>query len=190
MGTALTAAVMMREAVRVPLEPWMAQWFAGAMVPLQAAQTPFALLGPDGGRVASVGPQETGEPDFLLPVRSRFGIWQFAAWDPVQTRVRYDTPTEVAAAAAAVLVALLGVVGFIQQQKTLALAAQRVSFVNRVSHELRTPLTNILLNLDLAAEGMSEESRGPWDYLSIVSKVSAADAFRPLADSVCPFVKA
>jgi branched-chain amino acid transport system substrate-binding protein len=35
-----------------------------------------------------------------------------------------------------------------------------------------------------------EESRGPWDYLSIVSKVSAADAFRPLADSVCPFVKA
>jgi signal transduction histidine kinase len=32
-----------------------------------------------------------------------------------------------------------------------------VSFVNRVSHELRTPLTNLLLNTDLALDGLPVE---------------------------------
>jgi signal transduction histidine kinase len=51
-------------------------------------------------------------------------------------------------------VALLGVLVFGQQQRASALAAQRVSFVNRVSHELRSPLTNILLNIDLATDSI------------------------------------
>ena len=32
------------------------------------------------------------------------------------------------------------------------------------------------------------ESRGPWDYLSITSKIAAADAFRPLSESECRLV--
>jgi signal transduction histidine kinase len=67
----------------------------------------------------------------------------------------------------------------------LALAAQRVSFVNRVSHELRTPLTNILLNLDLAAEGMSEESRVPRERLALVRE--EAQRLRRLIENVLTF---
>jgi len=156
------------DAVRGALEPWFGDWASGAFGPLRAARTPFALLGPDDRRIASAGAKQLGEPDFLLPVPSRFGTWQLAAWDPVVTRVRYDAPTQVAAAALTVLVALLGVFGFIQQRRMLALAAQRVSFVNRVSHELRTPLTNILLNLDLATEGMTEESAETGRRLGLV----------------------
>jgi signal transduction histidine kinase len=154
--------------VRGVLDPWFAQWSATALSPLQAAHAPFALLGPDDRRIAGVGARQRGEPDFLLPVQSRFGTWQLAAWDPLETRVRYDTPTQAAAAALAVLVALLGVAGFVQQRRMLALAAQRVSFVNRVSHELRTPLTNIMLNLDLAAEGIADESPEPARRLALV----------------------
>jgi len=146
------------DTVRASLEPWIKERAVGVMQPLEAKHASFALVGPDDRRVAAVGAMQVGEPDFILPVKSRFGSWQLAAWDPVVTQVRYDAPTQAAAAALAVLVALLGVLGFIQQRRMLALAAQRVSFVNRVSHELRTPLTNIMLNLDLAAEGMGDES--------------------------------
>jgi signal transduction histidine kinase len=156
------------DALRAALEPWFAEWSVKAFEPLQAARSPFALLGPDDRRVATAGGRELGEPDFVLPIHSRFGTWQLAAWDPVATRVRYDTPTQVAAAALAVLVALLGAFGFFQQRRMLALAAQRVSFVNRVSHELRTPLTNILLNLDLAADGIGDDLPEPARRLGLV----------------------
>jgi signal transduction histidine kinase len=94
----------------------------------------------------------------LLPLRSRFGAWELASWDRRETRIRYDLPTLAAGIGVAMLMALLGVGAFVQQRRALALAAQRVSFVNRVSHELRTPLTNILLNVDLAAESADEAS--------------------------------
>jgi signal transduction histidine kinase len=156
------------EALQAALNPWFAQWSAAGFAPLQAAHGSFALLGPDDRRVATAGARQLGEPDFVLPVNSRFGTWELAAWDPVVTQVRYDGSTQVTAAALAVLVALLGILGFIQQRRTLALAAQRVTFVNRVSHELRTPLTNILLNLDLAADGIGEDSPEPSRRLGLV----------------------
>lgn len=34
-----------------------------------------------------------------------------------------------------------------------------------------------------------EESKAPWDYYKLVDTVSAADAFRPLADGGCPMIK-
>jgi signal transduction histidine kinase len=89
-------------------------------------------------------------------MRSRFGAWELASWDRRETRIRHDLPTLAAGIGVAILMALLGVGAFVQQRRALALAAQRVSFVNRVSHELRTPLTNILLNVDLAAESADE----------------------------------
>ena len=33
------------------------------------------------------------------------------------------------------------------------------------------------------------ESKGPWDYYTLVSTLSADEAFRPLSESVCPLVK-
>ena len=67
----------------------------------------------------------------------------------------------------------------------LALAAQRVSFVNRVSHELRTPLTNILLNLDLAADGIGDELPEPARRLGLVRE--EADRLGRLIENVLTF---
>ena len=33
------------------------------------------------------------------------------------------------------------------------------------------------------------ESKGPWDYYKLLSKISGEEAFRPLANSECPLVK-
>ena len=35
-----------------------------------------------------------------------------------------------------------------------------------------------------------EESRGPWDYLKAIATTPAEQAFRPLAEGNCPFVRA
>lgn len=35
-----------------------------------------------------------------------------------------------------------------------------------------------------------EESRGPWDYYKLVSTIPAEEAFRPLAESECPLIRA
>ena len=35
-----------------------------------------------------------------------------------------------------------------------------------------------------------EESKGPWDYYKLVAKTPGDEAFRPLADGHCSFVKA
>ena len=167
-GYAAVVLLVDRQPLRDALNPWLAQWSEGAFGPLRAAGEPVAMLGPDDGVVASAGGTRDGQPDFLLPIRSRFGTWQFAMWDRMETRVHYDTRTQVVSGALAVLVALIGILGFVQQRRTLALAAQRVSFVNRVSHELRTPLTNILLNLDLATETLDESDREPQRRFGLV----------------------
>ena len=35
----------------------------------------------------------------------------------------------------------------------------------------------------------AEESKGAWDYYKLLAKIPAEDAFRPLSESTCPFVK-
>lgn len=147
--------------LRAALNPWFAQWAGNGFGPVRASDALVSLLGPYENTIISVGAKQKASPDFLLPIRSRLGTWQFASWDRFEKRVRYDTRTLVVAGALAVLVTLMGIFGFVQQRRMLALAAQRVSFVNRVSHELRTPLTNILLNLDLAAEALDLDETAP-----------------------------
>ena len=34
------------------------------------------------------------------------------------------------------------------------------------------------------------ESKGPWDYYKLVATTPGDEAFRPLAEGHCPFVKA
>jgi signal transduction histidine kinase len=137
---------------------WLASGAAGAFAGVEAAGGPDRLLGTRGTALGAVGPvpAHPDRPDFLLPLRSRFGTWHLASWDRHETRTSYHAPTLAAACALGIFTALLGFAVFAQQRRALALATQRVSFVNRVSHELRTPLTNILLNVDLAAEAASE----------------------------------
>jgi signal transduction histidine kinase len=138
-------------AVRDALTGWIVQWGRREFAPVTVAGGPDALLAPNDAMLLAAG-APAGRPNLLLPLRTRFGTWHLASWDRVGVRETYHAPTMFGAAAAAVAVALLAVLVFVQQRSALRLAAQRVSFVNSVSHELRTPLTNMLLNLDLVSE--------------------------------------
>jgi signal transduction histidine kinase len=144
------------EAVTAALDTWITDWIAKAFVPVSAAGGPDQLFAPGDRLIAQIGEPVPERPDFLMPVRARFGNWQLASWDRRETRVSYHTPTLVGSGALAVLVALLGILLSAQQRRTLRHAAQRVSFVNAVSHELRAPLTNILLNVELAHDRLDD----------------------------------
>ena len=176
-------------ALRAALVPWLSGWAGVAFEPVRAAKNPVVATSPDGRPIATTGPAADGGPNFLLPVHSRFGDWQVAMWDRVETQTFYDARTQAATIALTVLVALVGVTVFIQQRRTLAVAAQRVSFVNRVSHELRAPLTNILLNLDLAADALEEEpaAREPSRRLAMVRE--EAQRLGRLIENVLAFTR-
>jgi len=138
-------------AIRAAINGWLAPWARGAFAPVATAGGPDALWSPDDRPLLTTG-KPVGPPNLLLPLRTRLGTWSLASWDRTEVRTEYHLPTLFGSAAAAVLVAVLGILAFRQQRSALRLAAQRVSFVNSVSHELRTPLTNMLLNLDLVSD--------------------------------------
>jgi len=139
----------------------------------------------NGQTLLAEGAAQAERPDLLLPLRSRLGMWDLASWDRREMRVHYDVATLAMTSVLAVFVASLGVLIFGQQRRAAALAAQRVSFVNRVSHELRTPLTNILLNLDLATEAMDEAPRDGARRLGLVQE--EARRLGRLIDNVLTF---
>jgi len=144
------------------------------------AETKFEQVrvagGPDqfrsgGSRVLAIAGHPTeNRPDLLLPLASRFGQWDLVSWDPRKILVHYDQATLLVTATIGLAMAVLGATAFIQQRTALALAAQRVSFVNRVSHELRTPLTNMLLNIDLATDAAEELPRDVGRRLALVKE--------------------
>jgi len=144
---------------------WIAQWMPGHLAGLRHAGGMEELVMPDGQSAALGGEKvdRSEPPHWVQSLPTRYGTWVISAWDPYELRVTYHTPTAMVSAALAVLVALLGLLVFQQQQRALRLAAQRVSFVNRVSHELRTPLTNMLLNLDIVSDALpkAEGKTGP-----------------------------
>jgi len=129
------------------------------------------MLGPQGVVLRATGKKISGrQPDFVLPIRTRFGAWQLLAWDGWETRSYYHLPTLALATALSIFIGLLGLGVFVQQRRAIHLAEQRVSFINRVSHELRTPLTNILLNIDLAVESLESEPSRAVGRLALVQE--------------------
>ena len=140
---------------------WLRAWAATSFETVRVSGGPDQLRA--GGEIlAQVGNPASDHPDLLLPLRSRFGNLELASWDKRKTQIHYHFATLAISATLATVIAVLGVVIFLTQQREGVIAARRVSFVNRVSHELRTPLTNILLNIDLAtdlAEDEPEESK-------------------------------
>jgi len=102
-------------------------------------------------------PDSPGKPDEILRHVSRFGDWALLRHYPVRTVTSYRVP--VLAGAFSISALLMGGALAVAswQRKAIRLAEERVSFVNRVSHELRTPLTNLLLNTDLALDGLPVE---------------------------------
>ena len=180
-----------RTEVAAAIDDWFRAWLAsgasGAFAGVETGGGPDRLLGTNGETLEAAGPEpsQPERPDFLLPLRARFGTWQLASWDRQEMRMSYHTPTLFAAGALGLFTALLGCAVFTQQRRAAAAAAQRVSFVNRVSHELRTPLTNILLNLDLAMEALEESSREPTRRLRLVQE--EARRLGRLIDNVLTF---
>jgi signal transduction histidine kinase len=156
-------------AVQEAINRWLQTWAGQRFDPVRSSGGSDQLRAHDGRPLLAEGGAEATRPDLVLPLRSRLGTWELASWDRRETRGHYDVAALTASSAVAVLVALLGVIVFAQQHRAAALAAQRVSFVNRVSHELRTPLTNILLNVDLAAEAL-EERPEPARRLALVQE--------------------
>ncbi len=123
-----------------------------------AASGPGVLSweGPSGKAWLTNGkPAPDQKPDEILRHVSRFGDWTLRRFYPVRVVTSYRNPVLAGSFAMAALLLAGGIAIVSWQRKATRLAEQRVSFVNRVSHELRTPLTNLLLNTDLALDGLS-----------------------------------
>lgn len=165
-----------RAQVSAAIDEWIRLWVtsgaSGTFEGLSAAGGPDRILGASGLVLGAAGPTPSlpEQPDFLLPLRARFGTWHLASWDHYDIRTSYHGPTLAGASVLGVFTMLLGMGVFLQQRRAFALAAQRVSFVNRVSHELRTPLTNILLNIDLASEAVKHAPRESTRRLTLVQE--------------------
>ena len=110
-----------------------------------------------GGKVFLTNGQTdpAAKPDEILRHVSRFGDWTLRRFYPVRVVASYRMPVLLGGFALASLLLAGGTAIVSWQRKATRLAEQRVSFVNRVSHELRTPLTNLLLNTDLALDGLT-----------------------------------
>jgi signal transduction histidine kinase len=164
---------------------WFKQWASESFAPLRVRDGPLCALQSSDTILASTGVLPAAESDFILPVRSLFGTWELAAWDRTVIHTSYDFRTMFIAGFLALLIVLLGVIAYAQQQRLLVQTAQRVTFVNRVSHELRSPLTNILLNLELTREMLPEPAERPAHRLSLVQE--EAHRLRRLVDNVLAF---
>ena len=171
-------------AVEAAISEWLKAWAAPRFETVRAGRGPDQFRTGNGKTLLTEGAASADRPDLLLPFRSHLGTWELASWDRRVTRVHYDAAVLAASSVLAVSVALLGMVVFEQQRRASALAAQRVSFVNRVSHELRTPLTNILLNVDLASD-LLEDTPEPARRLALVQE--EARRLGRLIDNVLTF---
>ena len=143
--------------VNAVTESYLREWTASRLVPLREAAMPVAVENARARILAASGGDGRGPSSALIPVRALFEDWRIHGWDKISVSRRHDPATVAASVVLAFLLVAAGVVLFVQQQRALRLAAQRVSFVNRVSHELGSPLTNISLNLDLAADSLTAQ---------------------------------
>lgn len=134
------------------LNAWMKSFFA----PLREAGELVAVSDPSGEDFVTTSTERRGPAALVVPFRTNFGEWEVRSWDRIHVSHYHDAPSLIYTGLAAVVLLLLGLFLFIQQTRAIRLAEERVTFVNRVSHELGTPLTNILLNLDLATEALSQ----------------------------------
>jgi signal transduction histidine kinase len=174
-----------RAALQTAVDHWLETTAVRSFEQVRGGGGPDQLRGAAGRALLAEGTAAAFRPDLVLPLRSWLGTWDLASWDQRETRVHYDTVTLVASSVLAFFVASLGVLLFGQQRRAAALAAQRVSFVNRVSHELRTPLTNILLNLDLTTEALADAPRDALRRLDLVQE--EARRLGRLIDNVLTF---
>ncbi|MBK1834460.1 sensor histidine kinase [Roseibacillus ishigakijimensis] len=158
------------QALRARVNDHLAEWLPAIARPLSEGGEQVALLSPTGQTLARYGPDQKGIAAALIPERTHFGIYELRGWDRVTSVTRHDPATLAASIALSALLLAAGGALFLQQRRSLRLAAQRVSFVNRVSHELGSPLTNLTLNLDLAREALARDPAQTRRRLQLVTE--------------------
>lgn len=150
------------------MDQWLSGWLEKNYEPLKISGINAEVVSPLGNRLI-YRDEITGEkPSLILPIQSILGRWQISKREEYQTITTYRPQVLIASVSLALFLAIIGLFGFIQQNRALNLAEQRVSFVNRVSHELRTPMTNILLNLDLLSDSIIDKSPRTRKSLSLI----------------------
>ncbi len=127
--------------------------FSAEPLPITAGR--LVWHSPSGEPWLAAGAGTGSAPNEILRQVSRFGDWTLGRIYPVHEVVSWRLPVLGTGLGLAVLLAGGGFSVAMMQRKAMRLAEERVTFVNRVSHELRTPLTNLLLNTDLALDGMA-----------------------------------
>jgi signal transduction histidine kinase len=163
---------------------------AARMKTLDWSAEPGALSwsGPE-GRPWLTGGNATseGKPDEILRHVSRFGDWTLRRTFPVRVETTYRPPVLAGSFTLAALLLSGGVAVASWQRKAIRVAEERVSFVNRVSHELRTPLTNLLLNTDLAMDGLPVEDGKVRRRLGLIREETAR--LSRIVDNVLAFAR-
>lgn len=124
---------------------------------IQSGEGLMTWEGPAGKPWAGNSPVAMGAADETLRHVSLFGDWTLRRNFPVREMVTYRLPVLVGTLGISSLLLVGGVLVSIWQSRATRRAELQVSFVNRVSHELRTPLTNLLLNTDLALDGLQND---------------------------------
>ncbi len=174
------------EITSAEMDAALADWLTDAFAPIEAAGIPATLQNPSGKVIISTEVPITGsDPDLLIPLPSTFGDWKISSWGKKEMTIAYNQPVLIGSATLAVVLVIAGIFGYTQQQRALHLAEQRVSFVNQISHELRTPMTNILLNIDLLSDSLTNENRPQIKRLELISE--EANRLSRLLENVLTF---
>lgn len=151
------------------MHPHYLDWIAHPASPLTEAKERVQIsLG--NNTLLQSGESKHGPAAIIIPSRTLFGDLEIRAWDEVTTTKTRNPATLALAASLAFLLLLSGIILFLQMRRTLRLASERVSFVNRVSHELGSPLTNLALNLDLASEALASDPAQTKKRLGIITE--------------------
>lgn len=151
---AIIALVDIKSAATVALADIQARF---THLPLSTSEGAVIWAGPSGETWATSGHLTKSTPDETLRHVSLFGDWTLLRHYPVQTVESHRLPVLIGSLLISSLLIAAGVWSSIWLNRATRRAEQQVSFVNRVSHELRTPLTNLLLNTDLALDGLHED---------------------------------
>jgi len=168
-GDRFVVMLIEAEKVRRVTEEHLEQWMPPVFAPLRESGE---LVGVRGTTDVLAGVSAVPQAPIALtvPLRNALGAWEVSAWDRVAIHTEYEPATLAVAITIGALLALLGVMLFVQQRRALRLAEERVSFVNRVSHELGTPLTNVLLNLALADDALDVQPARARSRLKLVTE--------------------
>ncbi|MFN3199329.1 MAG: sensor histidine kinase [Bradymonadia bacterium] len=132
----------------------------GSGVPEVGASAVRTALLEAGGEVlyqwGDYEPDKAADPLAELALPAPLGAWRLVSWTEPPPAGEDDFARWAAIAAVALALIGLAVLFHRESNRTITLAAQRVTFVNQVSHELKTPLTNIRMYAELLGESLED----------------------------------